>query len=58
MSANIYHPKGSMCSVCKGKHSNCSGYDFSKMRVTKQYSLENDVTVFKVVICDNFKKED
>lgn len=55
MSATIYHPKGSMCMNCLYRGADCSAFNFAGMRVSAQYSKENDPTVFKVVICDEFK---
>lgn len=56
MSAVIYHPKGSMCVSCLYRAADCSAFNFARMKVTAQYTKENDPTVFKVVICDEFKK--
>ena len=56
MSVKIYHPKGSMCSVCAFMRQDCSGLLFNEMKPTKKYSKENDPTVFVVVICDGFNK--
>jgi len=56
MPATIYHPKGSMCAVCIFNKEDCSSLPFKQMRVMKQYSPENDLTIFKVVKCDVFDK--
>jgi len=53
--ANIYHPKGSMCSVCVNKDSECSKYlDFTFMPVMKQYKQDGDT--YKVIKCGMFNK--
>lgn len=56
MTAKIYHPKGSMCRVCIKSGADCSSLPFEEMRVMKQYSPENDPTVFKVVLCEEFEQ--
>jgi len=55
MSAVIHHPKGSMCLNCQHRENDCSAFNFARMKVSKQYSNKTDPTVFKVVICDEFK---
>mgnify|MGYP003485684239 CR=1 FL=1 len=47
-----YIPKGSMCASCKNKNNDCSGLNFSKMQVIKQYD-QNHIGVK----CVNFKKD-
>ena len=55
--ANIYHPKGSMCSVCCNRDLECSkALDFNFMPVMKQYSLADDDNIYKVVKCFMFNK--
>lgn len=56
MSTRIYHPKGSMCGVCRCRDIDCSKMEFSKMPVIKKYSNASDPTVFIVVLCENFEK--
>jgi hypothetical protein len=55
MSTTFYHPKGSMCMACTYRDMNCNQINFKKMKVAKQYSHENNPTVFKVVICSEFE---
>lgn len=56
MATRFYHPKGSMCSVCKYRDEDCSMLRFEEMQRMKQYSPENDPNVFVVVKCDEFTK--
>jgi hypothetical protein len=46
-----YQPKGSMCTKCEHKHSDCSRLQFDKMR---KHEVAGDVTV---VICNEFSKQ-
>ena len=57
MSTTIFHPKGFMCLACKYRDMNCNQLNFKGMKVSKQYSNENEPTVFKVVICSEFERE-
>jgi len=57
MATTIFHPKGSMCLVCKHRDMNCNQLNFKAMKAAKQYSPENDPSLFKVVICSEFTKQ-
>jgi hypothetical protein len=57
MTTRFYHPKGSMCAVCKCRDIDCSKMDFKNMPRMRQYSKENDPNVFVVVKCLNFNKD-
>jgi hypothetical protein len=55
--ANIYHPKGSMCVVCRNKRLPChKALKFNYMPVMSQYSQANDENVYKIVKCIMFNK--
>ena len=55
--ANIYHPKGSMCSVCCNRDLECSkALKFEFMPVMKRYS--DDLNTYKAVRCLMFNKLD
>lgn len=58
MTAIIHHPKGSMCANCANQLDNCSHLAFSTMPVTKKYSHPDGTTIFNVVVCREFKKEE
>ena len=57
MAIKVYHPKGSMCMVCKKKYFDCNELPFNEMPSMKKYSPENDPTVFIIVKCTHFDKE-
>jgi len=54
----LYHPKGSMCSVCVNRKLDCANLlDFNRMPVMSKYSPAGSDEVFKVVKCSMFNKE-
>jgi hypothetical protein len=50
----LYTPKGSMCNRCVNALKDCSGLDFSKMKVIEVYHDWE----FNIVKCDKFERND
>ena len=54
---NIYHPKGSMCTVCVNNKLDCGkALDFKFMPVMSQYGVAGDDSVYKIVKCAMFNE--
>lgn len=56
MSAEIFHPKGSMCKNCKHQDKDCTNLDFKSMHVEKRYHSVEIPTVYNSVICSSYSK--
>jgi hypothetical protein len=53
----VYHPKGSMCRVCRWVSRDCSSLNFQEMKKINEY-MGSDLDVKNIVVkCDEFEPE-